>query len=386
MNFLIKLLIYISMALCLFSCDPQNQQQKAQTIEQEKVSPYLNLEESFDINITNLGSEFKGHDLTAVLERLNAKKWELREPSKSEFETSDEYAKRIENFKPLEPGFGISNSEKHFLAFTPATYPTYDADSQKLTVSLDLFSHHTHLDFGAKKKLSTDTYTASNAFGTEITVVETNYIEYGIDFGDLQKWVTRDIRYDTYGNYKFIRGISATPEEAQYLKYAVKLLFICNIKKPWFRSYDSTKRPTMSDPTAGTTKELTLNAEIKQIWLYDGNTGEILHKWSKEHEEKELLSLLSEYPIIIEILKADCMFGKINIDSNSKGEYYCDEGGEGKFFKAKKQIKLSASEHRINDISILLNGKQYALNWKKIKDTSYSHHYEVIIKPPKPLK
>lgn len=278
--------MFISLLAFLVGCDSPRQQQESDVIEAKTTSSSLN--KSFDINATNIGPEFRGEEIVSIIDVMKEHESELKAPEKDEFETSDAYAKRMASFKPLKLILGDVSPEDYYLSFLPAAgYELkYDADQQKLTVDIPeaLMLSWSVYD---ETLLNSRSYKASNAFGGEVNVQETNKVRYQLERA---RYDRETMETDFGGKFegKFSRDILMHPDQARSWKNNAKILIVCKLREPWFELSNSTSEPRFDSPTAGTTTTYSLHIKLEQIWLYDYYTGKVLKKWLEDSEEVDV--------------------------------------------------------------------------------------------------
>lgn len=246
------------------------------------------LTSSLNLETTNVGRNFRGHDITAVLQAI-AKSAALK--GKSEFESTSAYDTRRGTFAKL-PLFGSLMPDGSFgfvVGEEPGSIPTfeYDADSQQMGVTIKGITEQFILDPG-EPSLDTifvrsilsgkDSYVGGNAFGAKVKVERTFLKEYGIAFDPLNWLFRTSPKYDLQTTY----SIPMTPNEARAFKSDAKLLLVCTLIEPWTHETSAGHRATVSEPYEIISTKLYLQAVPLQLWIFNSRTGEVIRKIVEE--------------------------------------------------------------------------------------------------------
>jgi hypothetical protein len=187
---------------------------------QDKPGPLTSkrFEELVANGVSNLPVGFHGHDIISIANRVKSSP--TLKP-KSEFETSDEFAQRVNNSSTQEFAPGISPAS--LLAFSldktellSRLTIDYDADAQRLSVTLDpeklvFYSEGDLRELDALRLRSVaksgQVYTGTNAFGVKVQVTSIVEDVYGIVFEQDSSLFPRD---DYAG--KFEASIDLSPQ------------------------------------------------------------------------------------------------------------------------------------------------------------------------------
>lgn len=252
------------------------------------------LSEPFDINAASVGPEFNGHDIVAITKMV--KEAPALKP-KSEFESSGEYERRKASFRS-QPLVGNITPDSH-LAFVVGSEFKYDADGQVLTATVTSWQKEFFPETGyslteAAPKMDTvtvrsttrerGTYIGSNAFGAKVEVTETYSEDYGLA-SEPASWVFND--YDEVSRPRFSRSSAMSPDEARRFKPNARVLFICKLTEPWYRQSASGHDPTIDEPYKTLHGLNFLQVHVEQIWLIDGDSGEVVRKFSEDSSANE---------------------------------------------------------------------------------------------------
>lgn len=213
----------------------------------------------FDVNLEKLPPHFYGHDVEALVGPLQ----ERGHPTKGEFETTQEYEQRLKQLSE-KPVLGNLRVDSYY-AFKADTEFDYDADRQSLGLSvkaktirgdlLMLFLHSTDQHLRS--------YTAKNAFGAEVEV---------------------NVEDDEYYSLEFDNGpdigvyIAMAPTDAEKAKPSINALVVCKLKPPFVDLRTDYHRATFDSPFSGSSKYYDIFIEVRAIWFYDFESGQVLAK------------------------------------------------------------------------------------------------------------
>ena len=250
-----------------------------------------------DLNKSNVGHNFMGHNITTVVEAIKSSP-ALKE--KSEFESTSEFETRRAGFiqYPLYAGLMPSSYLGFVVAEEGAFEPSfkYDADSQALAVTLVGSSEHFVMDKGEPDLDSVlirrvivvnDSYIGCNAFGAKVKVSRSLQETYGIVF-DQNNWLIGS-------GYNFNYSIPMAPNEARALKTELKLMLVCRLQQPWLRQNAFNSDATIDDPHEMIVEGNFLQAVPEQLWIFNQRTGEVVRKLSESSMPSRTPSLLNYF-------------------------------------------------------------------------------------------
>lgn len=218
---------------------------KAERLRKEEIRNNRRIDHPFDLGLKSLPIDFEGHDIIVVIDQLNGIQKNLYPPTKKEFETSSEYRSRKKSHNPLASLLGDTDIDQHHLAFIVnddhGEQVYYDADHLLLRVNLD-FRH----------------WVISEKLEKEFSKYEHRYI---LDAGTEKK---------------FSRKIKMPIDEAKNIKPYLKALVITTLKSPWYRESFFSRADGIDIPTY----LQFAHSDVKQIWLFNSSTGDIIKKWT----------------------------------------------------------------------------------------------------------
>jgi len=239
---------------------------------------------------TNVGRDFSGHDITAIVAAIEKAKLK----DKTEFESTPAFQERRAQFlthplyasvMPLDYLGFVVDGESLPSQFAPAF--KYDADSQALGITVTgreslfiLEKDQPTLDSVLVRRIlrTQDNYVGGNAFGAKVEVEHTYSEEYGIAFQQ-NNWLFKSSKALMYRQFK--HSFALSPEEAITLKPDAKLVLVCRLSEPLSRHSAHGHDPTISEPFETITGENYLQAEPEELWVFNQKTGEVLLKITK---------------------------------------------------------------------------------------------------------
>jgi hypothetical protein len=217
----------------------------------------------FNTKVERLPPNFKGDSMKRLYDTVESI------PEKGEMESTGAFYDRLEK----------AVDYNRYYAFVDSISPEYDADGQKLSLSI-----RTDLAWGEPRKVLGGSYRASNAYGATVTVLREHYEDFGIKNFSLPLNCTGKGLF-ACDQYKY--ELTVPPERARYLKRNLRILYIgllhfTNEERYKHASYTSLEvfgsGPTISSPYDEKRVHYLVNLWIEQTWLFDFATGEILDK------------------------------------------------------------------------------------------------------------
>jgi hypothetical protein len=235
-------------------------------------------ERPFDETVDALPKQFIGHDLARVIQAL-IKENEVRRAGKGEFETTEEYNKRLDAVlkRPL---FG-SVTKSSVVAFqargNTQLRTKYDADVKELELRLDGQADEglfviSRLDL----RTTTGPYPAANAFGRTVMISKTRGNQYAIA-------VENASNYRGYEGTPFFPTLTRVavpmePEAAKIAKTTLRALLVCTLVEPYLASTIVNHPPTVDIPIDAQGLNINVKANVVAIWFYDPSSGRVLHR------------------------------------------------------------------------------------------------------------
>jgi hypothetical protein len=236
----------------------------------------------FDLEVigSRLPAGFVGQSMNQLVPALE----KLAQITKREFETTAQFENRL-NEAISKPLFGDLRASDQVVftiqaqrGYATVSY-TYDADTQKTSVTLNL---HPVLLEGVDRepvngsapaikgiKLATDTtwtgsYRATNTMGARITV-------------NIGKQKTLTFAAEQLP-FELNQSFELSPQKAQALLPRMRALFEVRFSPPYVTSNSWQTKPTFNSPIEVSIKDTFLRGEVTRIWFYSPETGEIFLK------------------------------------------------------------------------------------------------------------
>lgn len=293
-----KLLIPSTFVCALFGLNAQGQSSHprhpvpAPKQASEPRSGYLT--EAVDLNSTNVGPDFKGHDIEAVVEAIQTS--HSLSP-KSEFETTAAYEARRDSVSN-QPLFGSVTPTSLFAFVFDSEIPQspllgYDADSQIMMLRLRAMDHQFLLESDQPTlatipvKLSnvrSEKYLGSNAFGATREVEKISAEEYGLA-------ISRDAWFfsgNKNNDLDFMYFFQVPLDQAQAFKKEHEIVLICRLAAPWLHRDVHGHDATLSDPNQSLIEERDLAVTPLRIWVVNKETGAVVRDISQFSQAKDL--------------------------------------------------------------------------------------------------
>lgn len=233
----------------------------------------------FSENLEVLPTDYQGNTLIEIANAANRKResQEIRvsPPTKDEFETSEQYARRLNEYRKTQQSLQSAKPfvDKYVLVLN-YQFSDYDADNEILNIR----TAFTYVDNKSSANLKSTTemssYTASNNYGATVTVTKTNMFSYGIEFGgySADPLATAQIKLDI--------------PTAKSVKPNLRTLIIFELIPPFSKSESTEKTPTLYSPLETINSSIKFIAKPIEIWFFDKSTGKVLAK-KKIEEVKE---------------------------------------------------------------------------------------------------
>jgi len=312
---LIAVIILLQMSLCVDTGSsankPKKNSQKQLTTTKEappasvsKPSPTY-LSTAFDMNTQKILVPNLGHDIEQVYNAFDRRKKTER---KDEFETTDQYQKRLSG-QSAEPLFGSVGPDS-VLAFVVSPSSQYDADSQTLTVSIETSPVWQSVQID-KSKLGVrikrgETYKkksiGQNAYGAKIEIEETYTKGFELAIHNHSSFETEKVlseyekerqkrmaemraKYnlsstslDIGGKTVFLQRINMGPTEAKAAKENLAALVLAKATIPNISNGAILHKATFKDPNEFFSQIYYVDVDLLEIWIYDKLTGELITK------------------------------------------------------------------------------------------------------------
>lgn len=312
---IIAVIILLQISLCVdtgSSADKpkRNSQKQTITIKETPATsvskpPPTYLSVAFDMNTERIPIPYLGHDIEQVYNAFDRRKKAER---KDEFETTDQYQKRLSG-QSSEPLFGSVGPDA-ILAFVVSPSSQFDADSQTLTVSLGTSPvwQSVQIDrsrLGVRIKRGETTKQKSigqNAYGAKVEIEETHAKGFELAIHNQRsfeketvlseyekesqrrmaemraKYNLPAISLDMGGETVFVQRINMGPTEAKAAKDKIAALILAKPITPNISYGAILRKATFKDPTEFFHQMYYVDVDLLEIWIYDKLTGELITK------------------------------------------------------------------------------------------------------------
>lgn len=253
----------------------------------------------FNMETAKIPADFLGHDIEKLYNTFKNK----QSGKKDEFETTEQYQKRLEAEKD-KPLFGTVAKDS-ILAFVVKANSEYNADEQIMTVSLPTTSVYNSIKkddnkLGINIKYGANTTTTSsgqNAYGAKVDIEKTHVQTYELaihnkSYLPTEKTLDERLKKSLEGsslrnNNDFIERMKKTTyvhkmklgtDQAREVKPNLGAIVLAIPTSPYTSDGAILREATFKDPKEFFSQMYYLNVDIVQIWFYNKATGEILGK------------------------------------------------------------------------------------------------------------
>ena len=216
----------------------------------------------FDPNTLRVPLHFMGNDIVRLYKAFAA----LHDAEKAEYETTDQFNKRIELAEAKL--FMGSKTETATLSFVIPVKAEYDADSEMLIVQVHGGPDRDNAtSVRVKQSKSERSYIGSNAYGAKIAVHETFINSYFLLINNTNQFTNADLSI----------AVKMLADEARKIKGTLSALAVCTITKGDIQTdKDVTwKKPTFDDPHEVFEQLWFLRTNLLAIWLFDSSSGKV---------------------------------------------------------------------------------------------------------------
>ena len=323
-----------------------------------------------DINTSNLGPGFVGHDIVRIYKAL---KDVPNIAPKGEFETTAQFEQRTSEAK--KPILGSFTPDDHF-AFVisreriDAAWPlqlTYDADLRLMQVDFSAEFADFSIDPDKARRtamlvrqVESDPKPGRGARRAASTAVKRPPDSYSISFA--KDWLFQPERY----HLSFSHLIDVAPEEAKAYKDDLQALIVCRLASPGTRrnvhGYGSADSGGVFDANY-------LEVVPEQLWLYNSRTGEVLEKITEEslskNKNQQLALKLRQTPLILELFSENFSSAFLTVDGTPRASDTFDKE-HPMTVSARREIEIMIAHPKLAELDFRLNGQPYNPQWKKV--------------------
>jgi hypothetical protein len=313
-----------------------------------------------DINTTNLGPSFAGHDVVGIYTVL--KKTPSLAP-KGEYETTAQFEQRNSEIA-RKPILG-SIAPNDYFAFVISRERVQGSWPLKLTYDADLRLLQTdftgeYSDFALDADKARRTTILMREVESDSSARQRASDSYSISLA--KDWLFQPER----SHLSFSHLIDLAPEEAKSYKDELQALMVCRLAPPW------TRRNVFGHGTVssgGLFNANYLEVVLEQLWLYNSRTGEVLEKITEEslskNKNQQLALKVRQTPLILELSATNFSSAFLTVDGVPRGSDTFNKE-HPLTVTAKREIEIMISSPKLSELAFQLNGQPYSPQWKKV--------------------
>jgi hypothetical protein len=241
----------------------------------------------FNVDLGALPPKYRGHSIEELLARIK-----VPQP-KGEFEKTEDYEGRLASGKtiPITGTLQLNDS----LAFRfdqridgtgddSAFRTQYDADKEELTAIFEASYNDISPSDGSSRTWLVNrdisrfvgSYTGTNAYGVQFDVNQLLSKQTGLA-------ISRSNMVFDWPRRQFSFKVKLDPKQAQQTRISIAAILVAELESPYVAREKRYKRAKYDSSIGGATNDVTtemagLVVSVKQIWLVNSNTGELLVK------------------------------------------------------------------------------------------------------------
>jgi hypothetical protein len=226
-----------------------------------------------DTNLEKLPPKYFGNDPKAIFTALEERKGKAE---KSEFETTEQFQKRLEKENSMPIIGKIKSDDLLSLQVNDAVFK-YSADTSEMNIYLNL-------DYGERAitlsyiDINIRSYLASNSFGASTIVKNSDHEKYAAVPINYTEFPYRD----TIGQHYIGVKIALNPNEAKKAKNDMRVLLIAKLTDPLISENQRYHGATFSSPYNGVFSDRYIHINLSEIWIYNQKTGQIYSKIARK--------------------------------------------------------------------------------------------------------
>lgn len=241
----------------------------------------------FDNSVEKLPPNFKGEHFQQLLREVIQRYLLDKEPSKGEFEKTEDFKKREQRFYDRPFSSGVNKGS--LLAFViPQKHLdiNYNADNEIFNVNAKVYKpcKTSNQYWWICKSLimnykfdDSGDYFGSNMFGKKVLVdKQTEYVS-GIELAD---WSSVEPNGNDLYSFTLSAPISAAPK----IKPQLDLLVVGYLGKKPYEIYKNRSEPSINNPTDKIIYIENLVIDVRSIWFFNSVSGEIFSKIDSKEE------------------------------------------------------------------------------------------------------
>jgi hypothetical protein len=262
---------------------------------------------AFNLDMSLIPANYTGHNIATIVDSLILRQ---KVGKKDEFETTDQYKKRIEEEynKPIIGKLNINDmfalkinnadvmSARFLDNYHNGLTAKYNADEQKLDVEFNISQflirdknykiERAYGVHGYSYDKDSSSYVGTNAYGATVDVKRLDIVEYKLVINNLSEF---NIAKKDFGETKVVCSIKLPADKAKELKNNLSLLVIYNIDDPAYKDEDHYSSATFDSPTSLTRKTHFVYSKAVDFWIYNQQTGKVIFKLKGSNKKDHLI-------------------------------------------------------------------------------------------------
>jgi hypothetical protein len=222
-----------------------------------------------DTSLKKLPPKYFGNDPKAIFTAIELR---TKKAEKSEYETTEQFQKRLEKENGM-PIIGKIKSDGLFsLQVSDADFK-YSADTSEMNIYLNLDYSDRAITLSSID-IDSVSYTASNSYGASALVKNSDHEKYAAVPSNYTEFPYRDTSGQHYIGVKIILN----QNEAKNAKNDMRVLLIAKLTDPLISEKERYHGATFSSPYNGVFSDRYIHINLIEIWIYNQKTGQIYSK------------------------------------------------------------------------------------------------------------
>ncbi|WP_243374585.1 hypothetical protein [Geotalea sp. SG265] len=227
-----------------------------------------------DTSLKKLPPKYFGNDPRAIYTAIEKR---LEQAEKNEFETTEQFQKRLEK-QNSNPIIGKIKSEGLFALQASYVDSKYSADTSEMNVYLHLGYSQREISLSSIK-IDAGSYEGTNGFGARTIVKNADHEEYAAVPSNYTDFEFPYI--ETTGQSIGVK-FALNPNEAKIAKNDMRVLLIAKLTAPLISENQRYHSATFSSPYNGVFSDRYIHINLSEIWIYNQKTGQIYSKIARK--------------------------------------------------------------------------------------------------------
>jgi hypothetical protein len=240
---------------------------------------YTNIQ--VDTSLNRLPPKYFGNDPRALFTAIEKRK---DKAEKSEFETIEQFQKRITNENSMPIIGKLSTDSLWSLQANEAKFE-YSADSAEMNIYINFgFDGILKAISLSSVEINHGSYAASNSYGASTVVKSSDYESYAAAPCNYSEFPFKD----TIGQHYIGVKIALDQNEAKNAKNDMKVLLIAKLADPLISEVERYHEATFSSPNTSIFSDRYIHINLNEIWIYNQKTGQIYSKIKRSNQNTEV--------------------------------------------------------------------------------------------------